>query len=96
MQMNRNNVNGVGGFDETNRSSSYLDYPASQPFINDDYRLPETRRFKAFPESNRQGEQWALSWGVGQGGDLCLMVAATIEALSNLPVIVIFYFAVIF
>ena len=44
-----------GNYDERARSATYHDYPADQPFINDDYRRDTKKPIKAFPESNRQG-----------------------------------------
>jgi len=40
----------------TRTSFAYREYPPSQPFINDDYRLDVSKPIIAFPESNRQGK----------------------------------------
>ena len=43
----------------TNGASKYQEYPPDRPFINDDYRRDPSKPIKAFPESNRQGNQTA-------------------------------------
>lgn len=46
--------------DSTAESTMYVDYPASKPFINDDYERPPYKSVSAYPEGNRKAVISAL------------------------------------